>query len=92
MPLSIFKKLLLCSPLLLAACGEGYEMQRVSGIVPYTPERTAGTGVAYVRAKMLPEKALVVEEKAAEKPAEAPVEKQPEIKSAEPVFHEQQKK
>lgn len=38
---------------LLAACGDGWEKQDYHE-VPYTLERTAGTGVAFVRAKMLP--------------------------------------
>ena len=84
---SRYKCLILAAPLLLAACGEGYEMTRVEGIVPYTMERTAGTGVAYVRAKMMQEKSLVVETK-----TEVPAKAEPEIKSAEPVFEAKQKK
>ncbi len=80
MPSRLSKVIILASPLFLAACGEGWEMSRVSGIVPYVPERTAGTGVAYVRAKMLPEKAIVA----------APAKE--EIKSAEPVFEKKQQK
>lgn len=87
MPSRSFKYLLLCAPVLLAAC-EG-EATRIEGIVPYVMERTAGTGVAYVRAKMMPEKALVIETKT-EVPAKA--EPPPEIKSAEPVFEKEQKK
>jgi hypothetical protein len=87
----LFKYFLLCAPLTLAACGEGYEMTRIEGIVPYTLERTAGTGVAYVRAKMLPEKAIVIESKTEAPVAPAPAPKE-ELKSAEPVFKEQQKK
>ncbi len=48
----------------LAACGEGdgggWVVQPVRGMVPYTEERTAGSGVAYVRAYMLPEKGPVL--------------------------------
>lgn len=52
---------LFCMPLLmLSACGEGWEFQRVDNAVPYS-SRTAGTGVAYVRAKMLPKKEVVVD-------------------------------
>jgi hypothetical protein len=89
----------LSAPLLLTACGEGYDMERIKGVVPYTLERTAGTGVAYVRAKMLPEKELVVApvETKAEAPAappapaavSAPEEK---IKDMEPMFHDKQVK
>lgn len=49
-----------CAPLLLVSCGEGWEAQRVENVVPYG-SRTAGSGVAYVRAKMMPEKELKVE-------------------------------
>ncbi|HBR69389.1 MAG TPA: hypothetical protein DEA55_08455 [Rhodospirillaceae bacterium] len=43
----------------LAGC-DGYERVAYTG-VPYNNERTAGTGVAYVRANMLPEKGPVIE-------------------------------
>ena len=85
----------LSAPLLLTACGEGHDMERIKGVVPYTLERTAGTGVAYVRAKMLPEKELVVApaetkvETPAAPPAPAPEEK---IKDMEPMFHDKQVK
>ncbi len=46
-----------CS-LTLSACGDGWETVEYSGRVPYTMERTAGSGIAYVRAQMLPEKQL----------------------------------
>jgi len=48
---------LLSLPLLLSAC-EGYEMQLSNTHFPYGNERTAGSGVIYVRAKMMPEKSL----------------------------------
>lgn len=48
------------SALSLSACGEGYEMVPFHGSVPYTEERTAGSGVAYVRKMMLPEKGPVL--------------------------------
>lgn len=44
--------------LLLAGCGEGWETVKYSDKVPYTMERTAGDGVMYVRAKLMPEKEL----------------------------------
>lgn len=44
--------------LLLAGCGDGWETVKYSDKVPYTMERTAGDGVMYVRAKMMPEKEL----------------------------------
>lgn len=50
------------STLGLAACGEGYEPRQFRDRVPYTEERTAGPGVEYVRAYMLPEKGPVLPE------------------------------
>lgn len=52
-------KFLLCLvPLFLAGCGDGYEAVRTGEIFPYGNQRTAGTTIAYVRAKLLPEKEL----------------------------------
>lgn len=48
------------SPLLLAACGDGYEAVPYHG-VPYVEERTAGPGVAYVLAMMQPAKGPVLD-------------------------------
>lgn len=42
--------------LLLAGCGEGWEKVTYSNQTPYTMEGTAGSGVMYVRAKLMPEK------------------------------------
>lgn len=44
----------------LSACGEGWEIVEVRNQVPYTEERTAGPGVAYVRALLLPAKGPVL--------------------------------
>lgn len=52
------KLLILVTPVLLAGCGEGYEMVRTADMFPYGNQRTAGTGVAYVLAKMMPEREL----------------------------------
>ncbi len=49
---------LLAAPFLLSACGENYEPIRTTEYFPYGNQRTAGSGVAYVLAKMLPEKEL----------------------------------
>lgn len=68
--------------LLLTGCGDGWEVQRTSEIFPYGNQRTAGSGVMYVRAKMLPEKEIVVEQ---EKAPEA-------IKPADEVFAQAQTK
>jgi hypothetical protein len=52
----------LTSTLLLASCdGEGWEMQLTNTAFPYGNQRTAGSGVMYVRAKLLPEKTLSLE-------------------------------
>jgi len=48
------------SPLMLAACGDGYEAVPYHGI-PYVEERTAGAGVQYVRAHMQPAKGPVLD-------------------------------
>lgn len=63
---------ILCVVLLtfvLAACGEGGEWERklTKTHFPYGNQRTAGSGVAYVLAKMMPEKSLKLEDV---KPAE----------------------
>lgn len=87
----------LCLPLLaLTACGEGWEAQKTDQYFPYGNQRTAGYGVVYVRAKMMPEKELNVEPVAdivAEEPAVVVVE--PElapIQPADEVFQEAQTK
>jgi hypothetical protein len=54
-----FVLVVLCVP--LASCGEGWEMVRVTDVTPYGNSRTAGSGIAYVRAKMLPKKELMLE-------------------------------
>ena len=69
------------SALSLAACGEGYDMVKIRGTVPYVEERTAGPGVAFVRAHMMPEKTVVLPE-----PLVTPVE------SAEPMFEKKMQK
>jgi hypothetical protein len=70
------------SALTLAACGEGYDMVKIRGTVPYVEERTAGPGVAFVRAHMMPEKTVVLPE-----PLIAP-----QMKDAEPIFEEKMQK
>lgn len=49
---------LLAVPLLVAGCGQGYELVKTTTSFPYGNERTAGSGYAYVLAKLLPEKEL----------------------------------
>lgn len=53
----------LASVLLLASCGDdsGWEMKLTNTAFPYGNQRTAGSGVMYVRAKLLPEKTLTLE-------------------------------
>ena len=70
--------LLACVALPLAACGEGYEMQLVKDYFPYGNQRTAGSGVAYVLAKILPEKQLKLE------PVKPKIELAPVVKAPEP--------
>lgn len=55
--------MILAAPLILASCGEdsGWEMQLTNTVFPYGNQRTAGSGVMYVRAKLLPEKTLSLE-------------------------------
>lgn len=97
-----FKYVLLAAPFLLTACGEGWEMVRTEQF-PYGNQRTAGTGVAYVRAKMLPEKELKIESPATAPvvapppPMSEPLPKQPDMtpdtgKGMEKVFQKEQSK
>ena len=50
--------MILALPLMLVACGDGWESHRTDKIFPYGNKRTAGSGVMYVRANMMPEKEL----------------------------------
>lgn len=74
------------STLGLAACGEGWVAVPYEGGVPYTEERTAGSGVKFVRDHLLPAKGPVLE------PAPTPIfepivqETQTEVKDAAPLF------
>lgn len=79
--------LLGASTLGLTACGEGWVPQEIRGRVPYTEERTAGPGVEYVRAYLLPEKGPKLEPV-----APAPVIEQQEapIEDAAPIFEKGQ--
>lgn len=87
--------LLAASAPLLAACGEGWVMQPIRNYAPYNDERTAGSGVAWVRAYMLPEKGPVlapVAEISSETPAPAPAIQSDPISDAAPIFEAQQTK
>jgi hypothetical protein len=54
----VFTILAVLTPLALSACGEGWEMKLTNTHFPYGNQRTAGSGVMYVRAHMMPEKEL----------------------------------
>jgi len=47
--------ILLLAPLALSACGEEWVAVKTTDYFPYGNQRTAGSGVVYVLAKMLPE-------------------------------------
>ncbi len=87
---SLLRLALLSAPLVLTACGEGWEAQKTSTHFPYGNQRTAGSGVVYVLAKMMPEKDLVLE------PVMEKVEEEPEavepVLEAEEIFNDAQKK
>ena len=93
--MKILKTLLLVSPFILGAC-DGYELVRTEAF-PYGNQRTAGTGVAYVLAKMAPPKVeLKLEPTPAPAPAPAlapaPVIEPEAINKIEETFNETQKK
>ena len=67
------------SVLTLSACGEGWVPQKYMGF-PYGNERTAGPGVEYVRARLLPEKGPILV------PVETPAPQV--IKDAEPLLEQ----
>ncbi len=52
------RTLLLVTPLVLSACGDNYELIKTDTLFPYGNQRTAGSGVAYVVAQMMPEREL----------------------------------
>ncbi len=80
----------LCAPLLLTGCGEGWEFKKTDQLFPYGNQRTAGSGVAYVLAKMMPEKELKLEPVMQMEPVKEP-EAQP-VLDAEEIFVEEQVK
>jgi len=87
---SLLRLAIFSAPLLLTACGEGWEAQRTSEYFPYGNQRTAGSGVVYVRAKMLPKKELVVEP-VMDKVEEEPSTVEP-VLEAEEIFSDAQRK
>ena len=84
---SLIRLAILSAPLLLSACGEGWEMQKTDTMFPYGNQRTAGTGVVYVLAKMLPKKELKIEPIIAEEKV-----KVEPVLDAEEIFTEAQVK
>lgn len=84
-------------PLTLTACGgEGWEMRKTTTTFPYGNQRTAGSGVEFVRASMMPAKGPVL---AAPAPTPTPVVIMPEptpapepVKPADPIFNKVQRK
>lgn len=75
------------APMMFLAACDGYEPVEMTQMVPYTMERTAGKGVMYVRAAMMPAKGPVTEPVAppAPEPAPEPV-VQPAPQEADKVF------
>lgn len=65
---------LLMVPLALSACGDNWEIVYTTDVFPYGNERTAGSGVVYVRKQLMPAKSFQLEP-AAEVPAGSPLEK-----------------
>jgi hypothetical protein len=91
--MTVFRRILVLGCMLpalgLAACGEGWEVVKFQGQVPYTEERTAGAGVSYVRAYMLPEKGPVLEPKPT---LAAPPPVLEKVDDAQPLFNQKQLK
>lgn len=87
-------------PLALTACGgEGWELRKTNTTFPYGNQRTAGSGVEYVRASMMPAKGPVLEAPKAPEagpplppPAPAPTPAPEPVKPADPVFNKVQQK
>ena len=92
------KFLALCTiPFLVAGCGPEYELVKTDTYFPYGNQRTAGSGYAYVLAKLLPEKELKLEQQVENvvrnwKPAVLDVAPEAPDTRAEEIFHEKQKK
>jgi hypothetical protein len=81
-----FVMALCLSPLMLAACGEGWVAVYSDDIFPYGNERTAGSGVVYLRESMLPAKDIQVEVPAQIiEPAAPAVEEVPAEPEADPM-------
>lgn len=94
---SLLRVSLFALPFFLTACGDGWEAQKTTEFSPYGNNRTAGSGIVYVRARLLPQKDLKLEpelkpvEKVQELPA-APAEAVEPALKAEKIFSEAQTK
>lgn len=92
------KFLALCTiPFLVSGCGQGYELVKTKAMFPYGNQRTAGSGYAYVLAKLLPAKELRLESEfqnvvSTREPAVLEVSPAPVDTRAEEIFIEKQKK
>lgn len=73
------------STLALTACGEGWVAVPYQG-VPYTEERTAGSGVQFVRDHLLPSKGPVLEPAAPAVLTPVLQETETQVKDAAPLF------
>ncbi len=90
----IVRIILLSMPFALTACGEGWAPQKTDTYFPYGNERTAGSGVVYVLAKMMPEKELKLDPiaQAPDVVSPPPAEPAPPVLDAEIIFEEAQTK
>ncbi|MGB0719145.1 MAG: hypothetical protein ACPGRX_01645 [Bdellovibrionales bacterium] len=84
-----YKLLAVCMiPFFLSGCGDGYELIQTDEMFPYGNARTAGSGPAYVLAKMMPEKELVLDMKPVERvrePQAMVIEEPPAVAHTPPV-------
>lgn len=84
--------------LLIAGCGDGWEVVKYTGFPYNDMERTAGSGVEYVRAKLMPEKGPIVESVKQTTTVTAPQMSQPvpppapPVEGAEEIFNKSQRK
>lgn len=82
---SRIKILAFCAaPLLLAGCGDGWEMQLTNTHFPYGNQRTAGSGVMYVRDNMMPQKDLNLKPVSSPRSPEAVEETKVEAEHSDP--------
>lgn len=75
--------------LILTGCGDGWEAKLYEGF-PYGNSRTAGHGIVYVRANMMPEKGPVVDAPELFEAPEPPLEDVPMVVEDVPLPEEDQ--